>query len=99
MVGTGAGSDGEGQWQARRTRAGRDGSARTLGHWVSPSDREWTTRAAKANRPSLSDPIDQVVARDSLDTGLSEPPPDRIARTGGETHVRDHDLPDPDRAG
>lgn len=66
--------------KAKRGRPmAKDKSAKTLGYRVSPDYLEWITRAAKANRSSISGLIDQAVARYAQALGMTEPPPDRTA--------------------
>jgi hypothetical protein len=57
----------------------KDKSAKTLGYRVSPDYLEWITRAARANRSSISGLIDQAVARYAREIGVADPPPDRTA--------------------
>jgi hypothetical protein len=53
-------------------------SIRTLGYRVSPDYLEWITRAAAANRSSISGLIDQAVAKYAREIGV-DVPPDRTA--------------------
>jgi hypothetical protein len=66
-----------------KTRQGRpaveEKSAKTLGYRVTPTYLEWITRAAAANRSTISGLIDQAVARYAREIGVEDSPPDRTA--------------------
>jgi hypothetical protein len=68
-----------------KTRRGRpaaktqDKSVKTLGYRVSSEYLAWITRAAAANRSTISGLIDQAVARYAREIGVQDPPPDRTA--------------------
>jgi hypothetical protein len=59
--------------------AAREKSVKTLGYRVSPDYLAWITKAARANRSSISGLIDQAVAKYAQANGLADPPPDRTA--------------------
>jgi uncharacterized protein (DUF1778 family) len=66
-----------------KTRRGRpaveEKLAKTLGYRVTPAYLEWITRAAAANRSTISGLIDQAVARYAREIGVEDSPPDRTA--------------------
>ena len=58
---------------------GRGKSYKTLGYRVSERYLEWITKAAAANRSTVSGFLDQAAARYAREIGVSELPPDRTA--------------------
>ena len=56
-----------------------DKTAKTLGYRVTPAYLQWITKAARANRSSVSGLIDQAVAKYARDIGVADPPPERTA--------------------
>jgi hypothetical protein len=66
-----------------KTRRGRPAvqgkSFKTLGYRVSSTYLDWITKAAAANRSTISGLIDQAVARYAREIGVQDQPPDRTA--------------------
>ena len=74
------GDDGKAKGKDSRGRpAVNEKSAKTLGYRVTPAYLEWITKAAAANRSTISGLIDQAVARYAREIGVQDPPPDRTA--------------------
>jgi len=57
----------------------KDKAIKTLGYRVSQAYLDWITRAADANRSTVSVLIDQAVASYAPRIGVTELPPDRTA--------------------